>query len=181
MKDIIISNTSPLIWLGKINALHLLSSLFQNCTVMVPQEVLDEIKDDRTKTAIQTLVDKKDINVLPPSLDEHRNEVHSIAREIAMMAVRPKARDPTQHHAESLVIRLGQLKNAAFLLLDEKMARTLAKQRGLRCVSHFDIIRRCVEKDIISKTEGIKLIKGFIEKHHPEKEKLKAFIEKWSI
>ncbi len=90
-----ISNTSPLINLGKANALNLIPSLFPsvNYEVIVPAEVMKEIKPP-LNDEINTMQEKGQIVISPLFISSVMNRIIPIAEEIAMNAT---TWNPKQH------------------------------------------------------------------------------------
>lgn len=161
-----ISNSSPLINLGKRDALYLIPSLFslKDYNVVVPAEVLEEIKPP-LNNQIKDMQKKGHITISQPFISSVMNSVIPIAEEIAMNAT---TWNPKQHYTEAYVIVQGviakSLFGSAFVLIDEKAAKTIAKQKGLRVMTHLNIIEECVFKNIITKTCGLELIEKLVSK-----------------
>ena len=161
---IVITNTSPLIVLGKIGRLDLIHMLFEGSRIIIPSEVFEEIHTEKIKEKIRELESLGKLIILPPGIKQCEKEVHHIATEIAMSTIKPdiRQRAPEQHYPESYVIHLGLTYKADFVVIDEKEAKTLAKQKGLRCVTHFDILVRCVENGLLTKKEGLDSVENLI-------------------
>lgn len=161
-----ISNTSPLINLGMANALNLIPSLFpeEGFEVVIPTEVINEIKPP-LKNKVKEMQNEGHIIISPFFISSVMNSVIPIAQEIAMNA---KTWEPEQHYTEAYVIVKGEQAKlslgSAFVLIDEKDAKTIAKQKGLRVMNHIDIIRECVRKEIITQDDGLHLLETLVSK-----------------
>lgn len=167
VKTIVISNTSPLINLGKADALNLIPALFtgEMYDVIVPTEVMEEIKSPLNKQ-IRDMREKGQIIISPPFMDSVMNKVIPIAEEIAMNAYKY---DPKQHYTEAYVIVKGEIAKlslgSAFVLIDEKVAKTIAtKKKGLRAMTHINIITECVEKGILTPRNGLEILEKLVSK-----------------
>ncbi len=119
VKTVVVSNTSPLINLGKADALDLIPLLF--------------------------LSEKYDV-----------------------VAINAKTWNPEQHYTEAYVIVKGEMAKlslgSAFVLIDEKIAKTIAKQKGLRVMNHIDIIKECVNEGILTPKSALEMIEKLVSK-----------------
>lgn len=168
VKTIVVSNTSTLINLGKADALNLIPALFtgEMYDVIVPTEVMEEIKSSPLKKQIRDMRDKGQIIISPPFMDSVMNKVIPIAEEIAMNADKY---DPKQHYTEAYVIVKGEIVKlslgSAFVLIDEKVAKTIAsKKKGLRAMTHINIITECVVKGILTPKNGLEILEKLVSK-----------------
>jgi len=163
-KSIVISNTSPLINLGKADALNLIPLLFSSdeFDVIVPTEVMDEIKSPLNKQ-IMEMCENGQVIISPPFMDSVMNNVRQIAEEIAINAYKY---DPKQHYTEAYVIVKGEIAKSslgsAFVLIDEKTAKTIAKKKGLRTMTHVNIIEECVNEGILPSKKGLEILEKLI-------------------
>lgn|GEM_PF-4763786 len=159
-----ISNTSPLINLGKADALNLIPLLFSNdeFDVIIPMEVMEEIKSP-LKKQIMEMQENGQVIISPPFMDTVMNNVRLIAEEIAINA---NKYDPEQHYAEAYVIVKGEIAKtslgSAFVLIDEKAAKTIAKKKGLRTMTHVNIIEACVNEGMLPSTKGLEILEKLI-------------------
>lgn len=166
VKTVVVSNTSPLINLGQVDALNLIPALFtgEMYDVIVPTEVMEEINSPLNKQ-IRDMREKGQIIISPPFMDSVMNKVIPIAEEIAMNAYKY---DPKQHYTEAYVIVKGEIAKlslgSAFVLIDEKVAKTIAKQKGLRVMNHIDIIKECVNNEILTPKSGLEMIEKLVSK-----------------
>ncbi len=102
---IVVSNSSPIIFLWKIKKLDLLFKLYK--TIHVPKKVFEELskeKDDYFKNYL-------------PHFKVEKIEVKLLSFQL--------------HEGESEAINLAIKKNADLILLDDKKARIVAKSMGL--------------------------------------------------
>lgn len=161
-----ISNTSPLINLGKVDALDLIPALFShdNYDVIVPTEVIEEINPP-LNDQIRAMEKKGKIIISPPFISSIMNNVIPIAEEIAINA---QIWNPSQHYTEACVIVKGNMAKialgSAFVLIDEKVAKTIAKKKGLRAMTHVNIIEECARKEIITQSEALNLLEKLVSK-----------------
>jgi len=110
---IVVSHTSPLNYLVLINAVDLLPQLFD--TVSIPSAVRHELSDPHTPALVHSWV------VQPPSwLHIQHLEPGNDATLNAL------------HRGELEAILLAEKLVADLIILDEKAARTIARQRGLQ-------------------------------------------------
>lgn len=165
-KTIVVSNTSPLINLGSVDALYLIPLLFsyEEYEVVVPPEVIEEINSP-LDNQIKDMQAKGQIIIPQSFISSVISNVATIAAEIAMNG---NTWNPKQHYTEAYVIVQGMIakttRGAAFVLIDEKVAKTIAKQKGLRAMNHLDIIRECVKEEILTPTDGLEIIEKLISK-----------------
>jgi predicted nucleic acid-binding protein len=166
VKTIVVSNTSPLINLGKADALNLIPLLFSNekFDVVVPAEVVEEIRPP-LNNKVMSMQEDGQIIIPPPFMSSVMNNVIPIAHEIALNA---KTWNPEQHYTEAYVIVRGEMAKlslgSAFVLIDEIIAKTIAKQKGLRVMNHIDIIKECVNKGILTPNSGLEMIETLVSK-----------------
>ncbi len=137
MRESIVSDTTALIILGKLDRFDLFENIFQK--VYIPKSVFNELsqKDD----GIQKMVEKnrlfciKDITdietfkLLDGMLDYGESEAIVLAKELQMI-----------------------------LLIDEKKGRLIAKNMGLKIIGLLGLILLNVKKEYTSKEDAIKII-----------------------
>ncbi|MBI2142546.1 hypothetical protein HYU15_03610 [Candidatus Woesearchaeota archaeon] len=143
----IISNSSPLILLARINRLGLLEGLYKK--VYIPYEVYNEvvIKGKRENYSDAALVEKL-INgfILVKSLSQqHKKEAEKL---MGIMG-----------SGESEAIALCMQENAELLLMDNLEPRRLAQSKGIRCRSTPGIMLDCLKKGIFAHAEYESAIK----------------------
>lgn len=161
---IIISNTSPIIALAKVDALHLILEVFGITKFYVTDEVFAEIKDPNTREKISRFIAEGKLEVMPPIADT--TNLNAIAYDIAASNPKPdpKTWPLTQHIGEASVILKGKDLKADFLLMDDVGGRWTASASGLKRITHFKVIRMAVDKGILSKPEALNYLSILMEK-----------------
>ena len=134
---IVVSDTTPLISLLKINRLDLLKKLFGD--VLIPQAVFDELTDDeRFRLEADQIREKKFIVVNPVNNPESTN-------------ILKRATGLDQGESEAIVLT-DELK-ADLLLMDEAKGRNISAQMGLRIMGTIGILMAAYEEDELSSDE----------------------------
>ena len=141
---IVVSDTTPLISLLKINRLDLLKKLFGD--VLIPQAVFDELTDDeRFRLEADQIREKKFIVVKPVTNPESTN-------------ILKRATGLDQGESEAIVLT-DELK-ADLLLMDEAKGRNVSAQMGLRIMGTIGILMAAYEEDELSSDEVRECIAG---------------------
>ena len=141
---IVVSDTTPLISLLKINRLDLLKKLFGD--VLIPQAVFDELTDDeRFRLEADQIREKKFIVVKPVNNHESTN-------------ILKRATGLDQGESEAIVLT-DELK-ADLLLMDEAKGRNISAQMGLRIMGTIGILMAAYEEDELSSDEVRECIAG---------------------
>ena len=141
---IVVSDTTPLISLLKINRLDLLKKLFVD--VLIPQAVFDELTDDeRFRLEADQIREKKFIVVKPVNNPESTN-------------ILKRATGLDQGESEAIVLT-DELK-ADLLLMDEAKGRNISAQMGLRIMGTIGILMAAYEEDELSSDEVRECIAG---------------------
>ena len=141
---IVVSDTTPLISLLKINRLDLLKKLFGD--VLIPQAVFDELTDDeRFRLEADQIREKKFIVVKPVNNPESTN-------------ILKRATGLDQGESEAIVLT-DELK-ADLLLRDEAKGRNVSAQMGLRIMGTIGILMAAYEEDELSSDEVRECIAG---------------------
>ena len=141
---IVVSDTTPLISLLKINRLDLLKKLFGD--VLIPQAVFDELTDDeRFRLEADQIREKKFIVVKPVNNPESTN-------------ILKRATGFDQGESEAIVLT-DELK-ADLLLMDEAKGRNVSAQMGLRIMGTIGILMAAYEEDELSSDEVRECIAG---------------------
>ena len=141
---IVVSDTTPLISLLKINRLDLLKELFGE--VLIPQAVFDELTDDeRFRLEADQIREKKFIVVKPVNNPESTN-------------ILKRATGLDQGESEAIVLT-DELK-ADLLLMDEAKGRNISAQMGLRIMGTIGILMAAYEEDELSSDEVRECIAG---------------------
>ena len=124
---IVVSDTTPLISLLKINSLNILEKLFGK--VLIPQAVFDELTvDERFKLEAEQIMSNKFVSVKPVS-------------NVASVSILKRATGLDQGESEAIVLT-DELK-ADLLLMDEAKGRTVSNQMGQ--VFHFEFSHACIK------------------------------------
>lgn len=135
----IISNTSPLIYLSKINRLQLLKSLFKE--ISIPTQVYDEIIIGKMNKFLDALiieraVKDKWIKVIDTKVD---NEVADFSQDLDI--------------GEIAVISLAIKLKPQLIIIDDASARTIAESFGFNVKGTLYILLKAYKKKLINKTE----------------------------
>lgn len=136
-----VSDTSPLNYLVLIDAVGILSQLFE--TVVIPTAVRSELSDPEAPDLVQRWIAQ------PPDWLQIRS------------AVSPKE-DPeleTLHAGEREAILLASDVDADVLLLDELAARRVATERDLAVVGTLGVLNLADEQGVIDATQAVGRLK----------------------
>ena len=133
---IVVSNTSPLNYLRLIGAVDLLPQLFGS--VHIPVAVHDELMAAATPALVRKWVRK------PPSW------LH-----VAEVTHHNDAQLDSLHRGERDAILLAEDLGADLLLLDERMARTLAAERGLKIAGTLGVLNQAGARGLIDIPEAV--------------------------
>lgn len=149
----IISNTTPLIFLAKIGKLEFLEK------AIIPKEVYEEIlkgKEKEEAIAIKKFIQEGKIKI----------------KETKVRKNLPKS----LHEGEKAAISLALQENVKLILLDERKARVIAKLYGLIPRGTIGVLREQHLRGKITKKEFRKLILELVEKGYRIREELLARI-----
>lgn len=141
----IVSNSSPLIYLAKLKRLMLLKELFKE--VAIPQEVYDEVvilgKEGKFTDAfaIERAVHEKWLYVEKSTLN---TTYSSLAGEIDA--------------GEIAAILLAKQKRASLVLIDDASARTIAHSFGLNVKGTVFVLLRAYKNKMLTKDEVRRLM-----------------------
>ena len=119
---IAVSDTSPLCYLALIGEVELLATLFED--ISIPPEVGRELTRPGTPTEVRSW-----FNARPAWL--HLSE----APDIGLLPVTPRL-----HRGEQEVIALGMALKSDFLLLDDRAARSVARNLGLQVTGTLAVL-----------------------------------------
>ena len=141
---IVVSDTTPLISLLKINRLELLERLFGD--VMIPTAVFDELTvDKRFRTEADQIRQKSFIVVKPVNNQESAS-------------VLKRATGLDQGESEAIV--LTDELEADLLLMDEAKGRSVSAQMGLKIMGTIGILMAEYEEDELTSDEVRACING---------------------
>jgi predicted nucleic acid-binding protein len=141
---IVVSDTTPLISLLKIDRLDLLEKLFGQ--VIIPQTVFDELTEDvRFKAEAEQIIRNDYIKVKP-------------VINLESVSILKRATGLDQGESEAIVLT-DELK-ADILLMDEVKGRTVSKQIGLKIMGTIGILIAAYEDNVINDNEARECIEG---------------------
>ena len=118
------SNTSPIIFLSKINQLELLNKCFSE--IFVPEAVLNELIDENIPAFISQ-----------SKLSEHGKAF--VAGSVGSL-----------HHGELEAIILARELQADFVLLDDSLARKKAQRMGLKIIGTLGVLLQPFQGDFLT-------------------------------
>jgi len=139
-------NSSPLIYLSKIHALHLLTRVFDE--VLIPQAVYGEVvsrgleRGYRDAVRVKEAVERGEILVQ----DAPQREVERILRNFPEL-------DPGEAEVLALALRLG-----ATVVVDERAARLAARSLGLEPHGTLYILIAATKRKVIDAEEALKML-----------------------
>lgn len=141
---IVVSDTTPLISLLKINRIDLLEKLFGD--VLIPQAVFDELTvDERFRLEADEIRQKKFIVVKPVNNPESAS-------------ILKRAAGLDQGESEAIVLS-DELK-ADLLLMDEAKGRNVLAQMGLRIMGTIGILMAAYEEHELTSDEVRECVDG---------------------
>ena len=134
---IVISDTTPLISLLKIDRLNLLEKLFG--AVQIPKTVFAELTENPKYASEAEIIKNSPFIQIADEIDE--NYVSLLRRSTGLDL------------GESEAIYLSDIKKADLLLMDEARGREVAVRMGLKIMGTIGILGLAYEDSIISKEE----------------------------
>ena len=141
---IVVSDTTPLISLLKINRIDLLEKLFGQ--VLIPQAVFDELTaDERFKLEANQIRRKQFIKVTAVKNPESAN-------------ILKRATGLDQGESEAIILTDEQ--NADVLLMDEAKGRAVSFQMGLKIMGTIGILMAAYEESELTSDEVRKCVDG---------------------
>ena len=140
---IVISDTTPIISLLKINKLSLLQVLFKN--VIIPQAVYNELISNPKYTNEAVII--FNTSYISIKKVENRQQVDELRNNSGLDI------------GESEAITYSKMVNADLLLMDEQKGRSVAKQLGLSITGTIGILIQAFNENLISKEEILNSIK----------------------
>ena len=144
----IVSNATPIRYLAEIDALHLLPYLFGY--VVIPTAVAQELTHPHAPQCVRTLI------MSPPDWLHIQTVQQTDPRLIAL--------DPGEREAIVLAGEIG----VNTILLDEKAARDVAVQRGLRCIGTLRILDEGAKQGQIDLRHAIERLRQTTFRIHPD-------------
>jgi predicted nucleic acid-binding protein len=143
----VVSNATPLRYLAEIRALHLLPSLFEH--VVIPTAVEQELTHRHAPECVRTVM-------LSPPEWLHIQAVQQTDASLTAL-------DPGEREAIMLAHEIG----VNIVLLDEKMARDVSTQRGLRCIGTLRILAEGAKRGQIDLRVAIERLRRTTFRVHP--------------
>lgn len=141
---IVVSDTTPLISLLKIDRIGLLEKLFGQ--VLIPQAVFDELTaDERFKLEADQIRRKQFIKVKAVKNSES-------------VSILKRATGLDQGESEAIILTDEQ--NADVLLMDEAKGRTISFQMGFKIMGTIGILMAAYEEDELTADEVRKCVEG---------------------
>lgn len=119
---IIVSDTSPICYLLLIDKIDVLYNLYKN--IIIPQTVANELRASESPSVVKSWMAK------PPSWLEIRSVKYS-------KNIQPENLDPGEQEA----ILLAETVKADLIILDDKAARRIAVERGLKIIGLLGILK----------------------------------------
>jgi len=150
-RSVVVGNAGPLIHLAKINLLHLLRDLYQE--VVIPREVKVETVDRGVEKGFPDAIQIGD------AINEGWIKVEDtkLAQEFKSMAQIAGLKT-----AEAAVIYYAY-KNNGMALIDEDLARTLARTLGVPIRGTLGIILESLKRGLLSRAEALKALEKLSE------------------
>ncbi len=139
---IVVSDSSPLIALSSVDRLDLMQHLFD--TVIIPVSVRDEVMGTAAKVTVE----------LPPFI-----RVEPIAAEMPVRFLKLNL-----HAGESEAIALALERGIQGIILDDKQAREIADELGLKVIGTLGLLILAKRKGFLSEVRPI--IAQIIERVH---------------
>ncbi len=127
---IIISDTSPICYLILIDCIEVLPVLYKN--VIIPQAVYQELQAEATPELVKEWIQNA------PDWLTIQNITNSSQSELDKL-----------DKGEREAIILAEEVNADLLILDDKLARTIATKRGLKIIGLLGILIDAARKNLI--------------------------------
>ena len=144
----IISNSSPLIYLAKIQKLELLRNLFKE--IIIPKEVYNEVSKGKEEKYIDAFIIERAatngwIKVKEVGIDK---EIERFASEIDL--------------GEVAVISLAKKLNPSLILIDDASGRAIAESFGFNAKGTLYVLLKAYKKKLINKKEIKELVNKLI-------------------
>jgi predicted nucleic acid-binding protein len=155
---IVAADTGPLLSAFQAGCTELLPQYFS--TIFVVKSQLGEFQKHGAAIDIQRLIDDRLVVVITELTEEEKSNAAEIARRIALT---PTCRDPVvENHlpeAELIAISLRSELQCEIVLLDEKAARAVAEEMGLKITGFLGILARAGVDGLLTKDEIRQMLK----------------------
>lgn len=132
----VVSNTSPICYLLLIGQIDLLPALFDE--ILIPQAVRIELADDNAPDVVQRWITQ------PPRWIQVRSVTASSDPILNRL-----------HRGEREAIVLAQSLPADLIILDEKIARQVARTQGLSVTGLLGILDEAATRDLLNLPEAV--------------------------
>lgn len=146
---IIISNASTLIYLAKVNRLHLLKDLFKK--VIIPMEVYEEVVIRGIKDGFS------DARIVENAVKDGWIEVVKSPKDI-----RSEMKFKELDYGEIAVLKLAEAYPNSLILMDDASARKIAENLGYNVKGTLYVILLAVRRKIISKKIAREIINRLV-------------------
>ncbi len=147
-RKIVVSDTGPLISVFQSKQVKLLQSLYDK--VCIPITTLPEYIGQVEKTTIDWLISIGYVDVCELTLSE-KSMAFEIAKEIAEHPLsKNKLAEDHDPEAQAIVLAKRQTFKACELLMDELVAREIAKKHDVPIIGFPGILIRCCKHGMIS-------------------------------
>lgn len=135
---IVLSDTSPLNYLILIGHVEILQAIFGS--LIIPEAVADELRHPRAPSAVQKWV------ATPPSWCQ-------------ILPATQLDSTISLGKGESEAIALAIELHADLLLADDRLARTLAEQRGLKVSGTLNVLELAAQRNLLDLREAVQRLK----------------------
>ncbi len=145
----ILSNASPLIYLSKINKIHILKSLFNY--IIIPKAVYEEvIAKGRAEKFLDVLKKERAINDSCIKVKDTKinREIQQFSSEI--------------DEGEIALISLANELKPNLIIIDDASARTIAESLGFNVKGTLFVLLKACKKGLIKKEETKKLVNKLV-------------------
>ncbi len=150
---VVTSNSTPLIYLAKVNRLDILRRLFN--IIQIPDEVRLECVDAGKRE------NHPDAYLIDKFIQQKMITVHTLPKNVIVRA-ELIAEEFGIDVGEAQAILLAKNKNEDEILADESHTRKAAKSLGLRPRGTIYVILTAAQRGIVSKDEGIDLLNKMV-------------------
>lgn len=144
----IVSNTSPLIYLAKIGKLELLKSLFKE--IIIPRQVYDEIMKGKEENYLDALFIESAVKdgwiIINETIIE--KEFKNFSRELDL--------------GELALLSLSIKLKPSLILIDDASARMIAESKGFNAKGTLYVLLKAYKEKIISKQEIKKCVNELV-------------------
>ena len=147
----ILSNTSPIIYLTKLGKLELLKRLFKK--IIIPEEVYVEILKGKEKFA--------DVIVIEEAIKKGWIKVKRSKREKELERFSPEL-DIGEVALISLARQKRQIKPQSLLLIDDASARAVAESFGFNVKGTIYVILKAYKEKLLNKKESKDMINKLV-------------------